>query len=343
MSQTMNPSQVIPGLVSVVVCAYNNWPDVEMSVESALHQSYRPIEVVVIDNSSTDSTPEEIPARFGSSVRYIRQPNLGAASQRNAGLGVAGGEFIQFLDGDDVLAPNKIEKQMAVFQMDPEVDIVYGDIRFFQTQSGVAKWQDYAAGPERHMLTWFAEPRKRFPEIDPLGMLFRRRALERVGPWDESQTDILIVEDIDYLLRAAYAGCHFAYCPDSIMGFKRKRPDQKTKNQAATRRAFDLVWENALEYVTREPYRSLVAAKVASRKFDRAIHRIENSRREALALLASARVTSPETVSSLDYVAGYAAILLPGGAALVRSGCLGALRRGANRLFRRRQSFRPKG
>src|SRR5258706_6658209 len=102
-------SAVIPGLVSVVICTYNNWPDVEMTIESALHQSYQPIEVIVVDNSSTDATHEEVPRRFGHRVRYIRQPNKGwYASQNNLGFAVACGELIQFVDGDDVLAPNKI-------------------------------------------------------------------------------------------------------------------------------------------------------------------------------------------------------------------------------------------
>ncbi len=55
-------SEIVPGLVSVVICAWNNWPDLEMTIESALHQSYQPIEVIVVDNSSTDATAEEVPS-----------------------------------------------------------------------------------------------------------------------------------------------------------------------------------------------------------------------------------------------------------------------------------------
>src|SRR5581483_3839019 len=127
---------MIPGLVSVVVCTYNNWPDVELTIQSALHQSYRPLEVIVVDNSSTDATGDEVPKRFVGSVRYIRQPNRDCAGAYNAGFAIAKGEFIQFVDGDDVLAPNKIRKQLEVFRSDPETDIVYGDVRMFQTAAG---------------------------------------------------------------------------------------------------------------------------------------------------------------------------------------------------------------
>src|ERR1017187_4001465 len=129
-------------LVSIVICAYQNWPDLEMTIESALQQSYQPIEVIVVDNSSTDPTPREVPERFGGRVRYISQPNKQCAGACNTGFDLARGEFIQFVDGDDVLAPNKIAKQMEFFQANPELDIVYGDVRRFQTLPGAANWID---------------------------------------------------------------------------------------------------------------------------------------------------------------------------------------------------------
>ena len=122
---------ITPDLVSIIIVCYNNWPDVELAVESALYQSYRPVEVIVVDNSSTDATPVEVPKRFGNSIRYIRQPNRGDGGGYNAGMRAASGEFVQFLDGDDFLATNKIAKQVEMFRADPAVDIVYGDVRFF--------------------------------------------------------------------------------------------------------------------------------------------------------------------------------------------------------------------
>src|SRR3974390_844203 len=126
---TNETKNVVSGLVSVVITAWNNWPDLEMAIESALNQSYRPLEVIVVDNSSSDATPEEVSRRFGSRVRYVCQPNRECAGAHNTGFSLASGEFIQFLAGDDVLAPNKIAKQMEIFKANPELDIVYGDIR----------------------------------------------------------------------------------------------------------------------------------------------------------------------------------------------------------------------
>jgi glycosyltransferase involved in cell wall biosynthesis len=245
-------NEIIPGLVSVVICAYNNWPDVEMTIESALHQSYQPVEVIGLDNSSTDATGEEVPKRFGSRVRYVRQPNRLDAGAYNTGFELARGEFIQFVDGDDVLAPNKIEKQVEVFRARPELDIVYGDVRMFQTLAGIARWEDPSTQEEEDIIRAILCPGM---GICALGTLFRRRALERVGPWDES----LYVEDLHCLLRAAWAGCRFGHCAVVPMGFARERPGQKTKDLPAIERGVAAVWGKALGYATRDPYRSLIA------------------------------------------------------------------------------------
>jgi len=320
-----------PGLVSVVICAYNNWPDVEITIQSALCQSYQLLEVIVVDNSSTDPTPEEVPRRFGRRVRYIRQPNKGCAGAYNVGFAAAQGEFIQFVDGDDVLAPNKIQKQVEVFRANPELDIVYGDVRMFQAAGGAANWTDHAMQPEDDMLKSIAAP----PGIllNTLGVLFHRRALEKVGPWDES----LYIEDVDYWLRAAWAGCRFGYCSGGPMGFGRLRPGQKSKNSSAMARGIEAVWAKALGYVTREPYRSLLLASIAHWRFYEAISRDKMSKREALAMLALARSTRPETISALDYAVGCLRVILPAG--FVRSSWTRVVLRSFIRLFDRNLGY----
>ena len=296
-------SEIVPGLVSVVICAWNNWPDLEMTIESALHQSYQNIEVIVVDNSSTDATAEEVPSRVGDRVRYIYQPNKDTSGAYNTGFEVARGEYIQFVDGDDVLAPNKIEKQMEVFRADPELDIVYGDARMFQTQAGVANWIDPSTQQEDDI--WHALISSHVG-ISALGTLWHRRAIEKVGPWDES----LYVEDLDYLLRSAWAGCRFVHCAGGPMGFSRVRPRQKTEDTAAIGRGIEAVWSKALGYVTLEPYRRLIAAELARHRFSMALSR-DISKQEALAILARARALSPTTVPMSMYLTTRAAILVP--------------------------------
>ena len=320
---------MIVGSVSVVICAWNNWPDLEMTIASALHQSSPPLEVIVVDNSSTDETSMEVSRRFGHRIRYINQPNLGCAGAYNTGFAIASGEFIQFIAGDDILAPNKLEKQLEVFRAKPELDIVYGDIRMFQTLPGVANWSDFPTQREDDMLAALLLPEKRGAGIDVLGVLFHRRALDRIGRWDES----LYCEDNDYWLRAACAGCRFGHCPGSPMGFKRMWPGQKIADVARTTRGLEAVWDKALGYVTREPYRSLLADRLAEFRFYMAVSQDQMSTSEALAKLALARATSPEKISAMAYSCGYASIVLPGGSYLVRSRGLRMIRRLLASLF----------
>jgi hypothetical protein len=299
-------SETIPESVSAVICAWNNWPDLEMTIESALRQSYQPHEVIVVDNSSSDATPDEVPRRFGHRVRYIRQLNRECAGAYNAGFAVASGQFIQFVDGDDVLAPGKIEKQMEVFRANPELDVVYGDVRMFQTPDGAANWIDPSTDEEHDILRALLSPDV---GLCALGTLWRRRALERVGPWDEA----LYVEDLDYFLRAAWAGCRFGHCPGGPMGFSRVRSGQKTANGPAMAKGMEAVWRKALGYVDREPYRSVIAARLAECRFSAALSRDHLTKREALAQLTLARATSPDTISALRYAVAWLAVVFPGG------------------------------
>jgi glycosyltransferase involved in cell wall biosynthesis len=319
---------MIPALVSVVVCAYNNWPDVEMTIASVLQQSYRALEVIVVDNSSTDATAEEVPRRFGQAVRYICQPNRGDAGAYNAGFDLARGEFVQFVDGDDVLAANKIEKQVELFRAHPEFDIVYGDMRMFQTLPEIATWEDVTTRAELDMLKALILSCGCWTGISTLGSLFHRRALERVGQWDET----LYISDLDYWVRAAWAGCRFGHC-SGLMGFARRRPDQMSKNPSAIARGVEAVWQKAMGYVTQEAYRSLIAMRLARLRFEMALTKDELPLREACSKLALARATSPETISALVHAAAYAAIVMPGGTALVRSRWLRPIRRVLARML----------
>lgn len=309
-------------LVSIVICAWNNWPDLEMTIESALRQSHEPIEVIVVDNASADATEAEVKSRFSDRVRYIRQENRGDSGAYNTGFRMARGEFIQFVDGDDVLAPGKIERQIAMFQAKPDLDIVYGDIRHFQTVGGAASWTDVATQPEEDILREIIAPRGGWSGISALGTLFRKPALERVGPWDET----LYISDLDYLLRAAWAGCRFGHCPGSPMGFARRRPGQMSAKRLQMQLGLEAVWDKALGYITREPYRSMLADRLADCRFHLAVSRGRFDVSDALKKLALARATSPRKVSALAYAIGYATIVLPGGSFLMRSRFLRAVR-----------------
>src|SRR5215472_12797866 len=116
----MAPSDGEPGLVSIVVICHDSWPFLEIAVWSALQQSYGRLEVIVVDNGSTDATPGELARIFGDRIRYVRQANNGGGGAYNRGIREARGEFVHLLDGDDFLAPHAVEKQMEIMRWRPD-------------------------------------------------------------------------------------------------------------------------------------------------------------------------------------------------------------------------------
>ena len=104
--------------VSVIIPTYNSAHYVTEAVDSVLGQSYRDFEIVVIDDGSTDDT-RSVMSRYGSPVRYLRQPNGGVAEARNRGIEESRGRYVAFLDADDTWAPNKLEQQVEALRNDP--------------------------------------------------------------------------------------------------------------------------------------------------------------------------------------------------------------------------------
>jgi glycosyltransferase involved in cell wall biosynthesis len=171
-----------PPLVTVVIPAYNAERHIGEAVESALAQTYRPVEIVVVDDGSTDATAETVRS-FGPRVRFATQTNAGAGAARNRGVAMATGRYIAFLDADDWWPAEKLVRQVEILEKDPGCDLLFGHVQqFFHGGADLG-------GPE--------------PGILPGTMLARREAFERVGPLAE---DLKLGEFIDWYARAREAG-----------------------------------------------------------------------------------------------------------------------------------------
>lgn len=116
-----------PGLVSIVIPAYNRAHLIGETLRSALEQSYRPIEIIVVDDGSSDDT-RGVAEGFGAPVRCVRQANGGVAAARNRGFAEARGEFVALLDSDDIWLPWKLEAQVQILRAFPEVGMVWTDM-----------------------------------------------------------------------------------------------------------------------------------------------------------------------------------------------------------------------
>lgn len=126
MSPTAKP------LVSVLVAVFNGEKYIREALDSVLQQDYRPIEVIIIDDGSTDGTGEAVrPYAESGAVRYERRAHQGTGSSRNAGLELARGDFVAFIDADDLWLPGKLTSQMNILEADPSIAMVHGRARQF--------------------------------------------------------------------------------------------------------------------------------------------------------------------------------------------------------------------
>lgn len=117
-------------LVSVIVPTFNGMRHIRETLESVLAQSYRAIELIVVDDGSTDATAELVSACAPQAL-LIRQSRRGHPAARNRGITASTGAFLSFLDHDDLWNPHKIQQQMDCFRADPQLDLVFGHIQNF--------------------------------------------------------------------------------------------------------------------------------------------------------------------------------------------------------------------
>jgi glycosyltransferase involved in cell wall biosynthesis len=175
----MTFAQFASPLVSVVIPAYNGQEFIRDAIRSALAQTYRPIEILVIDDGSPINMEPAV-AGFGPEVRYMRQENGGTASARNLGWRSAGGEFIALLDQDDLWLPHKLERQVPRFAEDPRIGLVAAWMEVFDTSTGEPKGT-YKPAPEMTVHDMLGH------ELPPVQtMIFRKSALDKIGGFDAS-------------------------------------------------------------------------------------------------------------------------------------------------------------
>lgn len=181
--------------VSIVVPTYNRSAIVRRAVESVLAQTFGDLEIIVVDDGSTDDTRDAL-AGYGERVRYVHQENRGPAAARNHGMQEARGEFIGFLDSDDAYLPGNVAAHLRRFDEVPEAGLVYCGIEVLDQHGNPVK----EVLPDPRDRGFVLERLIRYNFITSSTVLMRRAAMEFAGPMS---TRLWFAEDWYYWLRVA--------------------------------------------------------------------------------------------------------------------------------------------
>jgi len=208
-------------LISCIVPVFNGDRYIREALDSILRQTYAPLEVVVADDGSTDDTASVV-ATYGERVRYVWQANAGPGAARNLGLQSVRGDFVAFLDADDVWHPDKLTRQMARFEARPELDLCVTRIKNFW----VPELREEAVRFRDHPL---ARP---MPGYALSTLLARRALFEGDGRFDPG---LRHTNDTDWFVRAAERGATMDLLPD-VLVFRRLHPANRSRRLAGASR-----------------------------------------------------------------------------------------------------------
>jgi glycosyltransferase involved in cell wall biosynthesis len=188
-AESSAPRQPAPSdSVSAVIPCYNAERFIGETIQSALGQSHPPLEIIVVDDGSTDRSAE-IAQAFGSPVRVMRQENQGESCARNKGVAEAQGDWVAFLDADDVWKPNKLEAQLAAAQ--PETIAVHTNYYHFGAADGGSEI-DLVPAAERYALKQMAI----YNSIFPSSLIVRRHLCPQFPTWTRHSEDLVFSLDL---------------------------------------------------------------------------------------------------------------------------------------------------
>ncbi|MFZ5518906.1 MAG: glycosyltransferase family 2 protein [Candidatus Zhuqueibacterota bacterium] len=269
-----------PGLVSVIIPTFNSAALISQTLQSVLWQLHRPMELIIVDDGSTDATAEvvsEFEAQHagdeGFEVHYFYQPNAGGARARNAGLILSRGEYIQFLDADDILSRTKIARQYERLKGLSGDVAAYGAWAYFEkSQRGYRIFKTYG---ERHAANqlidwiggWF---------VPTHSILWKRATIAALGPWDEQ---LRADQDGEYALRFLRAGGKFLFV-DRSQAYYRQAQNLKKIASTVSRRATEesiqsrigLAQRLEAHFIERNALDALARNALARRYFEIARH-----------------------------------------------------------------------
>jgi glycosyltransferase involved in cell wall biosynthesis len=217
--------------VTVIIPIYNSRRYLREAIDSVLGQNFDPLELLVVDDGSTDNGPA-LAAGYGPPVRLISIPHRGHPAARNAGVAAAAGDFLAFLDADDLWTAGKLALQLDAFRSDSSLDLVFGHMQNFISPD--------LSDEERGRLKCNSTA---LPGLLQGSMLARRESFARVGPFPEERR---MGDFLDWYGRATLANLRMLMLPDILVrrrlhraNFQRTHKHLRHENLRALKQLLD--------------------------------------------------------------------------------------------------------
>jgi len=250
-------------LVSIIIPFFNSRDYLIDTVNSAIHQTWKNKEIILINDGSFDGSLE-IARRFSSdNVKVLSQENSGASSARNAGISFSKGDFIQFLDADDILATSKIEEQLIQLFNEPAESIASGPfINFIDTiENSQPIKADNGYTSFDQPVDWLVLASSGKAMFPPLVWLTPRKLIEQSGPWNEM---LSYNDDSEFFARILLKAKKIAYCEEALSYYRRGNPKSlgSQTNYKARKSEFDslnLVTKHLLKFENSDRVRQACA------------------------------------------------------------------------------------
>jgi len=226
---------IIPDLVSTIIPVYNRAVFLGEAVRSVIAQTYRPIEIILVDDGSTDDTPlliEELRSQSADVIRVLRIVNGGPGVAREAGRQVARGEFIQYLDSDDVLEPCKFAEQVKALRENIDCGVAYGITRLID-ENGNELVNPYKWSGQKHEFLFPGLLVERWWNTHT--PLYRRSVCDAVGPWTSERMG----EDWQYDARIGGLKTKLAFCPVLVSSHRDHNEGRLTRGKLSCASARD--------------------------------------------------------------------------------------------------------
>lgn len=220
-----------PLFISVIIPVYNGQKYLSEAIQNVKNQDYKPLEIIVIDDGSTDKTVE-IAAKFKDTIHYVYQENSSPAAARNCGIRMAKGDVIAFLDVDDLWSDDKLKLQASYLAANPSVEIVQGLIQQMKLSELAANNQPI-----------FEPAHKPYSYINLGSAIYRKSVFDKIGFFDET---LSYAEDVDWFIRAWENGIYKVVL-EQVSLFYRKHKDNMTVGKNLVELGFVRIFKKHLD------------------------------------------------------------------------------------------------